>query len=114
MLCVLRSLLLTLRGYVRARAALQLELLALRHQLQVPERTRPRRVSLTRWDRLLWVRLSQRWTAWRGALVIVKPETVIAWRREASASSGPQAVERVIAIVDQVRGIRALPAPETR
>ena len=75
MLCLLRSLLLTLRDCARARGVLQLELLALRHQLQVLERTRPRRVPLTRWDRLLWVWLSRRWTAWRGALVIVKPET---------------------------------------
>jgi putative transposase len=30
-------------------------------------------------DRWLWVLLSRMWTAWRTALVIVKPETVIAW-----------------------------------
>jgi putative transposase len=32
-------------------------------------------------DRLLWVWLSQLWNGWRSALVIVKPETVIAWHR---------------------------------
>jgi putative transposase len=30
---------------------------------------------------LLWVILSRLWTQWRTALVIVKPETVIAWHR---------------------------------
>ncbi len=34
-------------------------------------------------DRLLWVWLSRVWTGWRSALVIVKPETVVAWHRKA-------------------------------
>jgi putative transposase len=32
-------------------------------------------------DRWLWTWLSRVWTAWRTALVIVKPETVMAWHR---------------------------------
>ena len=82
MLSVLISLLLTLRGIVRSRAALHLEVLALRHQLQVFERSRPRRLRLANADRWLWAWLSRSWTAWRTALVIVKPETVIAWHRQ--------------------------------
>jgi hypothetical protein len=78
---VLLSLLLTLRTSARSRAALQLEVLALRHQLQVLQRARPSRVRLGRTDRWLWVWLSRTWTDWRTALVIVKPETVIAWHR---------------------------------
>ena len=78
---VLLSLLLTLRTWARSRAALQLEVLALRHQLQVLQRTRPRRLRLAKTDRWLWVVLSRVWTGWRTALVIVKPETVIAWHR---------------------------------
>jgi hypothetical protein len=38
---VLLSLLLSLRPWARSRAALKLEVLALRHQLQVLQRTRP-------------------------------------------------------------------------
>ena len=79
MISVLLSLLLTLRGSVRSHAALQFEVLALRHQLQVLQRTRPRRVRFAKADRCLWVWLSYIWTGWRTALVIVKPETVIAW-----------------------------------
>ena len=78
---VFLSLLLTLRRCARSRAALQLEVLALRHQLQVLTRSRRRRLRLTQVDRLPWVGLSRVWTEWRGALVIVKPETVIAWHR---------------------------------
>ncbi len=78
---VLLSLLLTLRTWARSRAALQLEILALRHQLQVLQRARPRRLRLAKADRWLWVVLSRFWTAWRTALLIVNPETVIAWHR---------------------------------
>jgi putative transposase len=78
---VLRALLLTVQDLTRSRASLQLELLALRHQLQVMQRTRPRRVSLTLSDRWLWVWLSRVWTEWPRALVIVQPATVIAWHR---------------------------------
>jgi putative transposase len=81
MTSVLRSLLLTLRTLARSRAALHLEILALRHQLHVLQRTRPRRVRLAKTDRCLWVVLARLWTGWRTALVIVKPETVIAWHR---------------------------------
>ena len=78
---VLRSLLSTLRTTTHSRVALQLEVLALRHQLAVLQRTRSHRVRLTRTDRWLWVALVRWWTGWRTALVIVKPETVIAWHR---------------------------------
>jgi len=43
--------------------------------------TRPRQLRLATADRWLWVWLSRVWTGWRTALVIVKPETVIAWHR---------------------------------
>jgi putative transposase len=77
----MKSLLLTLRTSARSRAALQLEVLALRHQLQVLQRSRPRRLQLAKTDRCLWVLLSRIWSGWRTAIVIVKPETVIAWHR---------------------------------
>jgi putative transposase len=83
MLAVLTSVYRTLRMSLRSRTALQLEILALRHQLQVLERSRPRRVRLTACDRLLWVWLSRIWQEWRTALVIVRPETVIGWHRQA-------------------------------
>jgi putative transposase len=82
MISVLRSLFLTLRTLARSRAAVELEILALRHQLEVLQRTRPRQVRLAKTDRWLWVALSHLWTGWRAALVIVKPETVIAWHRQ--------------------------------
>jgi putative transposase len=80
-MAVLFSFLLTLRTSACSRAALQLEVLALRHQLQVLQRTRPRRLRLAKADRWLWSLLARIWTGWRTALVIVRPETVIAWHR---------------------------------
>src|SRR5215831_2468102 len=50
--------------------------------LQVLQGNRPRRVRLAKSDRWLWVVLAHLWTGWRTALVIVKPETVIAWHRQ--------------------------------
>ena len=54
-----------------------------RDRQSVPDlqRTRPRQLRLATMDRWLWVVLSRVWTEWRAALVIVKPGTVIAWRR---------------------------------
>jgi hypothetical protein len=50
---VLLSLLLTVRTCAHSRAVLQLEVLALRHQLQVLQRTRSGRVRLAKTDRWL-------------------------------------------------------------
>ncbi|HYI95179.1 MAG TPA: hypothetical protein VEX68_16665 [Bryobacteraceae bacterium] len=68
---------------VKTRAALQLENVALRHQIGVLQRSAKKRPQLHTPDRLLWVWLSRVWADWRSALVIVKPETVIAWHRKA-------------------------------
>jgi putative transposase len=72
----------TVRGVVRARTALHLEILALRHQLQVLQRSHRPRLRLANVDRWLWAWLSTAWTEWRTALVIVKPATVVAWHRQ--------------------------------
>jgi hypothetical protein len=65
----------------KSRAALQLENLALRHQLGVLHRS-VKRPKLTQFDRILWVWVCGVWSQWRSALVIVKPETVVAWHRQ--------------------------------
>src|SRR3989441_4710186 len=59
---------------------LALENLALRQQLAVYKRT-ANRPKLQRSDRLLWVWLSGVWPAWKQALVIVAPATVLRWQR---------------------------------
>ena len=65
----------------RTHASLHLEILALRHQIGVLQRSAAKlRLRLT--DRLFWVWLSRAWNDWQSVLVIVKPETVIAWHRK--------------------------------
>jgi putative transposase len=75
------SLLHSLRLVFRSRASLHLEVIALRHQLAVLNRSRRRRIRLTLADRLLWAWLSQAWRGWRSAVHIVTPDTVLGWHR---------------------------------
>ncbi len=82
MLISLTRLLTTLGSIFRSRAALQLENLALRHQIGVLLRSARKRPKLAPLDRLLWVWLSRIWRDWHSTLAIVKPETVLAWHRQ--------------------------------
>jgi putative transposase len=62
---------------------MQAEIIALRHQLTALKRTqKPKRLVLKPSDRCLWVWLSQLWSEWRSALIIVRPDTVIGWHRQ--------------------------------
>jgi putative transposase len=66
---------------LRSRLALQLEIVALRHQVAVYQRSVPRpRLHAT--DRLFWVWLSRLWSGWQQALAFVQPRTVIAWQKK--------------------------------
>jgi putative transposase len=69
----------------RTHAALQAEILALRHQLAVFQKNAPHRLRLHRCDRLLWVVLYRFWSGWRRCLQMVKPGTVLRWHRRAFA-----------------------------
>ena len=69
----------------RTRAALQAEILALRHQLAVFQKNAPGRLRLQRSDRFLWVLLSRFWSGWRRCLQMVQPDTVLRWHRRAFA-----------------------------
>ena len=66
---------------LRSRFSMQLEILALRHQLTVFQRsqTRPRIQAA---DRIFWAWLSRVWSHWQQALVFVQPAIVIAWQRK--------------------------------
>ena len=66
----------------KASTQLRLENFALRHQLIVLRRSTPKRLKLTTADRIFWLRLRRVWTDWRSFLIIVTPETVVAWHRK--------------------------------
>jgi putative transposase len=79
---MLISIFAALGSTLRMRASLQLEILALRHQLVVLQRSNKKRLQLRVSDRIMWVFLSRLWPPWRGCLLLVKPATVIAWHRQ--------------------------------
>src|SRR5664280_3655 len=83
MLGLIRLFLGSLVALFRSRADMAAENLALRHQLGILLRSRPARLPLTSWDRALWAFVLHRFPAWRQSLAIVRPETVIAWHRQA-------------------------------
>jgi len=70
----------TMRALVRTRAGLVAENLALRQQLAVLHRISPRPCLQPR-DRCFWVWLSGLFADWPSWLIIVQPETVVAWHR---------------------------------
>ena len=78
---ILIALVAALSSVFKTRAALQLENLALRHQLAVLHRS-VKKPKLTPLDRLLWAWLYGVWADWRSALIVVKPETVIGGSRK--------------------------------
>lgn len=80
MLQFLLTVLVALRVFFRTRTDTALEILALRQQVTVLKRKRPR-PPLNAGDRLFWTTLRRFWSRWSDALVIVKPETVIGWHR---------------------------------
>jgi putative transposase len=80
MIPFLIGLLTGLGAFFRSRYNLGLEILALRQQLGVLKRKHPR-VRLRIQDRIFWTLLRRLWPAWTHVLVIVKPETVVAWHR---------------------------------
>jgi len=69
-----------IRVFFRSRVDTSLEVLALRQQVAVLKRKRPR-PSLNRLDRFFWTTLRYIWPRWSDVLVIVKPETVVGWHR---------------------------------
>ena len=81
MRAVLVAALTSMVSLFRSRRALQLEVLALRHQLAIYPRS-ARQPRLQPADRLLWAWLAHAWSGWRDALVVVQPRTVIAWQRK--------------------------------
>src|SRR3954447_6880960 len=78
LLNLIRGLLL---GLARSRRSLEVENLALRHQLTVLHRSAPKRPTLRNFDRLVFVCLYRIAPRILDTLTIVEPETVIRWQR---------------------------------
>ncbi len=77
---MLKIILQALVAALRSRQRLALENIALRHQLEVLQRT-AKRPRLRPSDRALWAVLSLVLPGWRRHLTIVQPDTVVRWHR---------------------------------
>lgn len=77
---VLSALLVSFSAFFRSRAALQLEILALRHQLCLQRSVK--RPKLRPADRLLWVWLCGVWKEWQSSVFIIQAATVTGWHRK--------------------------------
>jgi putative transposase len=80
MLPIVHALVGFMVGLCRSRIGLQLENVALRHQLALYRRS-IRRPPIRPSDRILWAWFARHWSRWREVLVFVQPATVLAWQR---------------------------------
>src|SRR5216684_1187535 len=68
--------------FFKPRPRLEVEILILRHQLNVLQQRTPRRRLHLRWiDRALFIWLYRRYPRILDAMRIVRPETVVRWHR---------------------------------
>ena len=65
----------------RSRARLVVEIVLLRHQLQIAKRKALKRLHLTSADRLIFVWLYRLWPSLLASVIVVKPDTVLRWHR---------------------------------
>jgi putative transposase len=116
MLKVVNSIVSMLARRFRSRAVVELENLALRHQLRVLRRQRPGRPRLFAIDRLLWVWLYHLWPRCLDTMVLVKPATVVQWHRQGfrlfwrwrSRSGRPSAQREIRDLIRQMSSANAL------
>ncbi len=80
------ALLAAVRVFFRTRSDAALEVLALRQQVAVLKRKRPR-PRLNSLDRLFWTTLRRAWSRRAEVLIFVKPETVVGWPRAGAENS---------------------------
>ncbi len=82
MVHILRLILTQMVLSLRSRAELQVENLALRHQIEILKRTAPKRARLTKTDRLIFTWLLRLWPKSAQLVRIVHPKTLVRWHRE--------------------------------
>jgi hypothetical protein len=103
---VVKIILHALLAALRSRRRVALENIALRHQLDVLQRT-AKRPPLKPWDRAIWAVLSRSLPDWREHLAIVQPDT------RSSAGTAPAGGSSGAGEADLVEvGRRSLPRSE--
>ena len=82
MLIIVRTILIQLALGFRSRVTLQAENAVLHHQVEILRRRAPRRVHVTRTDRLFFKLILRLWPKAAGLIRIVHPKTLVRWHRE--------------------------------
>ena len=82
MIQIVRLVPLQLSTFLKSRARLQLEILVLRHQLDVLSRTGPKTVRVTDADRFVLTWLYHVWPKVTGSIAIIRPATLVRWHRQ--------------------------------
>ena len=88
MIAIVKALLAMIRSLFKSRSALHVEILVLRHQLNVLGRGSCHRAHLTNSDRLFFVWLYRMWPGLLRAVAILRPETIVRCTGEAFARTG--------------------------
>jgi len=78
---------------------------SIRNRDNSAQRVVTREGSTTCWDRALWAFVLRRWNGWKDRLVLVKPQTVIAWHRRAFRLHHPLRLRQAL----QERPVESLP-----
>ena len=82
MLALISTLLYWLACQIRSRAELELELIALHHQVAILDRQRHGRLRLCSVDRQVWVWLYRVWPRCLRTMVLAKPAAVVQWHQQ--------------------------------
>ena len=78
---IVSILLASIGTWFHSRVSMQIEIVALRHQIAVYKHTITG-PHLRTSDRVFWAWLSRLWPSWQDALAFVQPRTVIAWQKK--------------------------------
>src|SRR5438105_4794115 len=82
MIAMVKALLAVIPSLDKSRSALHIEILVLRHQLNILSRRSPCRARLTNSDRLFFLWLYRLWPGLLRAVTILRPETIVRWHRQ--------------------------------
>ena len=82
MIALFRLLLAQVLFSLKSRAELQAENFALRHQIEILKRSAPKRLTLKKMDRLIFIWLLRIWPRSKRLVHIVHPKTLVRWHRE--------------------------------
>src|ERR1035437_4661773 len=100
-----------LLSFFKSKAQLQLEIIFLRKQLEILNRSN-KKIQIRNRDRIFFVFMKNIFNRWKESLIIIKPETIIQWHRKKfyqhlmkkskNDAGRPRAPKEVIKLIKQI------------